>query len=229
MANIKINYDNIKEIKLIGGRPEDRKTWSQVVKEYPDADYILNGGLFDTASGWSTVDTIQDGEIINGGNYTNVGFAFVGDTLKMMTTEEAKSNGYKSFLGGGPTLIVNNNISIDSTGLGNWFCEVGTAIRLGIGKNNNNDLTIFWSDDKITLRNLASLMFENGCTEAIALDGGGSTNIFAKRDNKWEPVNNQTENRRVPTWILVYLKKPLTNEEIETNKKKRFFCLFKRK
>lgn len=186
-----------------------------MVKNYPEADYIINGGLYDTASGWSTADVVQDGSIVNGGNYTDKGFAFTGNSLKLMTTSEAINNGYQSFLGGSPNLIVDGDISIDNKGLGNWFCEIGKAKRLGIGINQEKDLIVQWTDDSTTIRDLASLMAENGAYEAIALDGGGSTNIFVKKDGKWEPVNEQTENRNVPTWILVYLKKPLTSSDDE--------------
>ena len=75
MQELKIKFDNIDHIQLIGGTV--RKTAAAVFAELKEKpDYLINAGMYDMKSGLTVCDTIVDGVLLNGGNYTNKGFAW---------------------------------------------------------------------------------------------------------------------------------------------------------
>lgn len=166
--------------------------------------YIINAGMFDMTTGFTVCDTIVDGKLINGGNYTNKGFAFVESRLIPCTTEEAVKKGYEMFLGGSPSLIWDDEINIDSKGFTKWFVDTGMSYRIGIGIDKNGGIILSWTKTKMTVREFAKQMKAEGCVYAINLDGGGSTRIMEYDGNKLSAVNTPTENRAVSTWIAVY-------------------------
>ena len=89
----------------------------------------------------------------------------------------------KHIIGGGPYLIKNGDIYVDMTAqkLG---AIGGRNPRTAIGYTRDNHLVMLTADGRegssigLTLMELASLMKEFGCVNAMNLDGGGSTVMY---------------------------------------------------
>lgn len=92
-------------------------------------------------------------------------------------------NNAKHIIAGGPYLVKNNEIYVDTTAekLG---AIGGKNPRTAIGYTKDNDLILITADGRegqsvgLTLVELASVMKSLGCVNAINLDGGGSTVMY---------------------------------------------------
>lgn len=97
----------------------------------------------------------------------------------------------KHIISGGPYLVKDNQIFIDITAQ-KLQSIGGRNPRTAIGYTKENDLILVTADGRegssigLTLAELANLMKSLGCTNAINLDGGGSTVMY---------VNGQIVNR----------------------------------
>ena len=88
MEQLKIKLTDIDRIELLGGTV--RRTAAQVFKALQEKpDYLINAGMYDTRSGLTVCDTIVDGVLLNGGNYTDKGFAWDDNNLEPDTTAAA--------------------------------------------------------------------------------------------------------------------------------------------
>lgn len=102
-----------------------------------------------------------------------------------------KWDNVKHIISGGPYLVKDNQIFIDMTAQ-KLQAIGGRNPRTAIGYTKNNDLILLTADGRegssigLTLVELAGLMKSIGCTNAINLDGGGSTVMY---------VNGQIVNR----------------------------------
>lgn len=92
-------------------------------------------------------------------------------------------------IGGGPMLIKNGQINITYNQEVFWGSGVSRTVqdpRTAVGYTANNHIILFVADGRsnlsygLTLDELASVMKELGCVEAINLDGGGSTQMAVK-------------------------------------------------
>ena len=98
-------------------------------------------------------------------------------------------------ISGGPYLIKNNEIYVDMTAQ-KLAAIGGRNPRTAIGYTKNGNLIMLTADGRegssigLTLMELASLMKELGCVNAMNLDGGGSTVMF---------VNGKVVNRPAVT------------------------------
>lgn len=202
---LRIKRSDIDRIILYGGRK--RQTAQQVYDALADKpDYIINGLMYDMASGITVADTIVDGRLINGGNYTDKGIAVNDNDLMQSTTTAAKLAAATSFLGGSPSLVWGGKADIDATGFSDWFVENGLSDRLAMGFN-ANELIFYFPEAKMTVEKLADHMQQKGCKTAINLDGGGSRMVVKVEGGELQKLNRPTENRANSTWILIYLKK----------------------
>lgn len=97
----------------------------------------------------------------------------------------------KHIISGGPYLVKDNQIFIDMTAQ-KLQSIGGRNPRTAIGYTKDNDLILVVADGRegssigLTLKELANLMKDLGCINAINLDGGGSTVMY---------VNGQIVNR----------------------------------
>ena len=97
----------------------------------------------------------------------------------------------KHIISGGPYLVKDNQIFIDTTAQ-KLQSIGGRNPRTAIGYTKENDLVLVAVDGRegssigLTLNELAKLMKDLGCTNAINLDGGGSTVMY---------INGQIVNR----------------------------------
>ena len=143
---------------------------------------------------------VQDDKIIKT-SYTGCeipenGFVVVGPESKLKEFANAKRmgldiklspewKGVNHIISGGPYLVKNGEVFVDMTE------EKLTAIggrnpRTAIGYTKDNNLILITADGRegssvgLTLNELANLMKNLGCVNAMNLDGGGSTVMFIK-------------------------------------------------
>ena len=207
MQELKIKFDNIDHIQLIGGTV--RKTAAAVFAELKEKpDYLINAGMYDMTSGLTVCDTIVEGPLLNGGNYTNKGFAWNDkkSALAPMTTDMARDNGYAYFLGGSPSLIWDGKLNIDGKGFTNYFLNTAKSLRIGLGISDKELIICFPTATK-TIGTFAGIMAAAGCRYAINLDGGGSTRVMQNVGGKLKQLSSNSENRANSTWLAIYLKK----------------------
>ena len=205
MEQLKINLNEIDRIQLVGGTV--RRTAAQVFKMLQEKpDYLINAGMYDTRSGLTVCDTIVDGVLLNGGNYTDKGFAWDDNNLGPETTAAAKARGYKFFLGGSPSLIWDGKLNIDGKGFDKYFLNTAKSVRIGMGISDKELIICFPAAAK-TLGTFAGVMAAAGCRYAINLDGGGSTRVVKNVNDQLQRLSANKEDRANSTWLAIYLKK----------------------
>ena len=217
MNELRFKLRDIDRVVLYGGRVGKRA--SEVFKEL-EPDYLLNAGMYSmsgTHKGLTVCDTIVDGLLINGGNYTDKGLAWDDNDFGPEETASAKKRGYNFFLGGSPTLVWDGKVSIDGKGFDSYFLNTAKSIRIGMGIN-DEELIFCFPKEKMKLTDFAKLMLDAGCKYAINLDGGGSTTVVQNKNGNMVELNNRTEDRENSTWLGVYLNK--TTEEVDIMSKK---------
>ena len=166
-------------------------------------DFMLNGGFFDMSNGKTASNLIDDG-VIKGKGCSDFGLIANGNAVKLKFGNISEAD--FDFIGGTPSLIKNGKIDIDQN-YGDSFNNTRHP-RSAVGENKDNIFLVAVDGRKanapgMTLKELAEFMISIGCTNAINLDGGGSTRLL----HNGEPINNPTENRPVDNFICVYLLK----------------------
>lgn len=210
MEQLKIKLTDIDRVELIGGTV--RRTAAQVFKMLPEKpDYLINAGMYDMKSGLTVCDTIVDGVLLNGGNYTDKGFAWDDNNLEPEDTAAAKVRGYRYFLGGSPSLLWNGRLNIDGKGFDKYFLNSAKSVRIGMGITDKELVVCFPAAAK-TLGTFAGIMAAAGCKYAINLDGGGSTRVMQNVGGKLRQLSSNRENRANSTWLAIYLKKRGENQ-----------------
>lgn len=217
MNELRFNLRDIEKVVLYGGRTGKK---AAAVFEELKPDYLINAGMFSMTGehrGLTVCDTIIDGQIINGGNYTDKGFAWDDNDIGPEQTASAKRRGYEYFLGGSPSLVWYGNVLIDGKGFSNWFLNTAESIRIGMGIN-DDELIFCFPEKEMKLPDFAKMMRAAGCKHAINLDGGGSTSVFQNQNGKMVALNKRTEDRACSTWLAVFLKE--TAKEVDNMSKK---------
>ena len=184
MEQLKIKLNEIDRIQLVGGTV--RRTATQVFKMLQEKpDYLINAGMYDMRSGLTVCDTIVDGVLLNGGNYTDKGFAWDDNNLEPEDTAAAKVRGYRYFLGGSPSLLWNGRLNIDSKGFDKYFLNSAKSVRIGMGITDKELVVCFPAAAK-TL---------------------GSFAVMQNVGGKLQQLSSNQENRANSTWLAIYLKK----------------------
>ena len=113
--------------------------------------------------------------------------------LRLKTSPEWKDVNH--IISGGPYLIKNNEIFVDMTEQ-KLSAIGGRNPRTAIGYTKDNNLILLTADGRegssigLTLIELAQLMKEYGCVNAMNLDGGGSTVMYVKGNVVNKPAVN---------------------------------------
>jgi len=111
-------------------------------------------------------------------------------------------------IGGAPTLVKNGQVHVTYDQEIMWGSGVGyddRDPRTAVGYTTDNHVIMITADGRQTgsegvgLPELAQIMIDLGCIEAMNLDGGGSTQMAAGNIN----VNTPSEQRAVPTILTV--------------------------
>ncbi len=138
-------------------------------------------------------------------SYTN------NQTNPLSPPEQSAGTAYENLLigiGGAPTLVKNSNINITYDEEIMWGSGVGydnRDPRTAVGYTSNNHVIMLTADGRqtssegVSLPELAQIMIDLGCAEAMNLDGGGSSQMAV--GNQF--VNSPSELRAVPTILTV--------------------------
>lgn len=170
---IKIPFANIKGQQIL---LKNQKKYSvqKFSAEYPQYNFIFNAGMFNMSDRFIISDTIIDGKIINGGNFSDKGFAFCNDRNVgcIYPSTSSNSNGKNvDFTGGSPALLPIR----DNKGLGSSYLNQSTIWTM-IGTDKDN----FYYITNLSNMKMDKLIQEAkriGIVNLINLDGGGSRSL----------------------------------------------------
>lgn len=127
---------------------------------------------------------------------------------------QASGSRYDSILvgiGGAPTLVKNGLVHItydEEVMFGSGVGRDNGDPRTAVGYTANGHVIMLTADGRgtsvgVSLPELAQMMIDLGCVEAMNLDGGGSTQMAAKTSGGYTVVNTPSESRPVPTILAV--------------------------
>jgi exopolysaccharide biosynthesis protein len=184
-----------------------------VSKQAAEANVIaaVNGGFFNIKDGGSTTYVRTQGKITDADtarkwsrNQNMTGSVMI-TSKGVVSVGKAQSNGwynkhseYEDVLVTGPLLILNNEkVKLDSTSL-----VVTRHPRTAIGLTGKRKVVVITLDGRtdqawgMSLFELSSLMKDLGCTDAVNLDGGGSTTMWIKGKPFNGVVNMPCDNKK---------------------------------
>lgn len=188
-ANIKwegksIKVDNINQPRMLStyvlAYTPEWGNYSPYAPKYGVNLLVENGKI--TKASANPIQITQDSYVISGPKtILNPLLEKKNATLEIKTNPEWKN--VKHIISGGPYLVKNNEVYVDITAqkLG---AIGGRNPRSAIGYTANNNFIIVAVDGRegssigMTLTELANFMKSIGCTNAINLDGGGSTVMY---------------------------------------------------
>lgn len=177
--------DSIKCKKVAIYHNTDRLTLAQV-KAKTGCTHIINGYLFNTKFeplGW----TVIDGKIVSKDRYNDWGIAFDKAGAPKMSTDRTKS-----FLSGIP--ILKNGARIYR----NLTPDVARkAERTAVGWYPNGRVVLWCDSEKLTRDELQVKLLSLGVSDALMLDGGGSTQCIF-------PEGKVYSSRKVATMLLFW-------------------------
>lgn len=180
----------------------------------PDADIIINTALFDMATGKIMSRVVADG-VQHGGQSDwaqTWGVAFAGGKTPTLSWD----NGVKApeFIGPYSSAVYNGEIG---DGLGETWKRGRTAIGIAGDK-----LVILCVPDKgadrMTTAAVCRHMKDRGCTFAINLDGGGSSQFVAPDGSSY------SSGRKCPAWLAIWLEHDETDDSAPKESGVRCVC-----
>lgn len=189
-----IKFSEIKAIKPIIASANENISQ---VKERAKCDIIFNGGIYTFADRSIDSPFKLDGQLY--GKYNTYGFA-IDNANKNIYFAHSYTDTCSEFIGEYGVLIDKNTIK-DTIGLGD------KRERTAIGITPNNELVIacLTGSDKCSTKATAQLLKDKGCSFAINLDGGGSTQYILEDGTKY------LSGRNVVWYVGIWLEKD--NEE----------------
>lgn len=208
---VKIPKKDIERMAIV--KTDCKLTLAQVVAKY-EPDYAINGGLYNMRTGrvnpiplrinGKTIATSKNGYWMLAWN--------TGSDIRMIHSSLMENSKYAVACS---TMLKDGANSIFTF----TAAQGGTRGRTGIGvdKDNLHLLVTTDTDGAMNPYALRDKMKENGAKDAIMLDAGGSSQMYAK--GKYY----QAEKRKVSYWILVWTKKSAVVEPPKTTSE----CPFK--
>ena len=153
------------------------------------------------------------------GNATKDIYRFTSPTPNTPTTPAPaplSANG-KSFdsilvgIGGAPTLVKNSQVHVtydEEVMFGSGVGLDNGDPRTAVGYTADDHVIMLVADGRgtsvgVSLPELAQIMIDLGCVEAMNLDGGGSTQMGAKTSGGYAVVNTPSETRSIPSILAV--------------------------
>lgn len=187
--------------------PNDKRETILTVFNKMKPDFIINGTLYDMKSGKTITMTKDEGKT-EGYLFSNQGIGIKSNKELVWTTyQKAKTDiAIRDYMSGAPTLVIDGKKVIDAGTTQSSIINTKNE-RSAIGYNDTH-LFLYSSDkENITCSELADRCIKHGMRYAINLDGGGSSQVgMMNLKGNLEIINQRTENRANPSWILVYLK-----------------------
>ena len=204
-----IKVDNINQPRMLSTyvlayTPE----WGKISPYAPKygMNLLVENNLITKASA-NPIEIPQNGYVISGPKQTLQPLLKNKDA-KLTIKTNPEWNGVKHIISGGPYLVKDNEIFVDMTAqkLG---AIGGRNPRSAIGYTADNKLILVAVDGRegssigMTLMELASFMKSAGCTNAMNLDGGGSTVMYING----QVVNHPAQKGGIPLSNAIVLSK----------------------
>ncbi|MBS2037181.1 phosphodiester glycosidase family protein [bacterium] len=158
----------------------------------------ITGTFFDTATGTIICNLVRDGRLVEMGS--------VGHTLALDEVNQPSWVSTAGHYGGGrnwknsefavssgPTLVRDGQISLNPRAEG--FRDPGLfrqASRAGIATTNRGKLLLVTVNQGVSLRRFAEVMQALGASDALNLDGGSSTALYARGNYVSQPGRRLT-------------------------------------
>ena len=197
---VKIPKKDIERIEIV--KTDCKLTLAQVVAKYKP-DYAINGGLYNMRTGRVNPIPLR----INGKTIATSKNGYwmlawhTGSDIRMIHSNLMENSKYAVACS---TMLKDGANSIFTF----TAAQGGTRGRTGIGVDKDNLHLLVTTDTNGAMSPYAlrDKMKENGAKDAIMLDAGGSSQMYAK--GKYY----QAEKRKVSYWILVWTKKATVAE-----------------
>ena len=181
-----LKIDNINQPRMLSTHTivytPDWGEYSPPCPKYGKQIVISNGKLVKTSYGSNQIP--KDGFVVVG-SQKNIDTIMNAKRFKLDIKINPEWQDVNHIISGGPYLVKNGDIYVDMTAqkLGSVG---GRNPRTAIGYTKDNNLIMLTADGRegasigLTLNELANLMKELGCVNAMNLDGGGSTVMYIK-------------------------------------------------
>ncbi len=179
-----LKIDNINQPRMLSTHTivytPDWGEYSPPCPKYGKQIVISNGKLVKTSYGSNQIP--KDGFVVVG-SQKNIDTIINAKRFKLDIKINPEWQDVNHIISGGPYLVKNGDIYVDMTAqkLGSVG---GRNPRTAIGYTKDNNLIMLTADGRegasigLTLNELANLMKELGCVNAMNLDGGGSTVMY---------------------------------------------------
>ena len=168
--------------------------WDLLARAQPTA--AVTGTYFSTTSKLPIGDIVIEGErVYFGGVGTALCITYDNQVrfIRQKLHRQRDWSNYRVVLGAGPRLLQGGKVSLYPQGEGFRDKRVyAPGKRVAVGVTQHNKLLLVVIERQITLRQLARIMRALGATDAIALDGGGSSCLYYRRSVKVLPKRNLT-------------------------------------
>lgn len=184
--NQKIKIDNINQPRMLSSYilayTRDWGKYAPVSPQYGVQLQIVGNKI--TAASANPLSIPENGYVLVGPK-SKLGKLFGADYVDVEIKTNPKWENVQHIISGGPYLLKDNQIFIDMTAQ-KLQSIGGRNPRTAIGYTEDNNLVLVAVDGRegssvgLTLVELAKLMKTLGCTNAINLDGGGSTVMYIK-------------------------------------------------
>lgn len=179
-----LKIDNINQPRMLSTHTivytPDWGEYSPPCPKYGKQIVISNGKLVKTSYGSNQIP--KDGFVIVG-SQKNIDTIINAKRFKLDIKINPEWQDVNHIISGGPYLVKNGDIYVDMTAQ-KLSSVGGRNPRTAIGYTKDNNLIMLTADGRegesigLTLYELANLMKELGCVNAMNLDGGGSTVMY---------------------------------------------------
>ncbi len=157
--------------------------WKLLAYARPTA--AITGTYFSTRTKFPVGDIVLEGDPIHlGGVGTALCVTYDNQVRFVRATHNRLSTWgeFRLVLGAGPRLLKHGKVHLHPPGEGFRDRGVyGRSIRTAVGVTHHNRLLMVVVTKPVSLRTLAHILQKLGATDAIALDGGGSSSLFYRQ------------------------------------------------
>lgn len=178
----------------------DESIWDLLARSRPTA--ATTGTYFSTSTKLPVGDIVIEGERVHfGGIGTALCITYDNRVrfIRQKLHRQHNWSDYRLVLGAGPRLLQKGQISLYPQGEGFHDRRVyAVSRRVAVGVTKQNKLLMVVVERPISLRRLAWIMRALGATDAIALDGGGSSCLYYRCQVKVLP------RRKLTNLLVVY-------------------------
>lgn len=178
----------------------DESIWELLARSRPTA--AVTGTYFSTTSKLPVGDIVIEGERVHfGGVGTALCITYDNQVrfIRQKLHRQRDWSNYRLVLGAGPRLLQNGQVALYPPGEGFRDKRVyANGKRVAVGVTKQNKLILAVVEQPVSLRRLAWIMRGLGATDAIALDGGGSSALYYRREVKVLPK------RKLTNLLVVY-------------------------